>query len=178
MAGTTTMEDYKKKVLGLNLASAADHELYIKLLALAPAFKAASDYSNQLSAMGTLAAGAVSGIWTAAAIILATALLLVTSSTGTGWWLAAGDRDTARAALVQEQGVSAALRASITEQNRAIDGMAKATLAAQERGAVAQAAAATKGKKYDAAQAQIAGARATTCDEAMPAVRLLLEGVR
>lgn len=50
MAGTTTMEDYKKKVLGLNLASAADQELYIKLLALAPAFKAASDYSNQLAA--------------------------------------------------------------------------------------------------------------------------------
>ncbi|WP_170840513.1 phage tail length tape measure family protein [Janthinobacterium lividum] len=50
MAGATTMEDYKKKVLGLNLASAADQELYIKLLALAPAFKAASDYSNQLAA--------------------------------------------------------------------------------------------------------------------------------
>ncbi|WP_332859364.1 tape measure protein [Janthinobacterium svalbardensis] len=50
MAGTTTMEDYKKKVLGLNLASAADQELYIKLLALAPAFKAATDYSNQLAA--------------------------------------------------------------------------------------------------------------------------------
>ena len=50
MAGTTTMDDYKKKVLGLNLASAADQELYIKLLALAPAFKAASDYSNQLAA--------------------------------------------------------------------------------------------------------------------------------
>lgn len=55
--------------------------------------------------------------------------------------------------------------------------MAKATLAAQERGATAQAAAA-KGKKYDAALVQIVGARATTCDEAMPAVRLLLEGVR
>jgi phage-related minor tail protein len=51
MAGTTTMDDYKKKVLGLNLASAADQELYIKLLALAPAFKAASDYSNQLAAV-------------------------------------------------------------------------------------------------------------------------------
>lgn len=131
-----------------------------------------------MSVLGTLAAGAVSGIWKAVAIILATALLLVASSTGTGWWLAAGDRDTARAALVLEQGVSAQLRSSISEQNRAIDGMAKATLAAQERGAAAQAAAATKGKKYDAALVQVAGARATTCDEAMPAVRQLLEGVR
>ena len=79
---------------------------------------------------------------------------------------------------MREQGVSAALRTSIGEQNSAIDGMAKATLAAQERGAAALAAAAAKGKKYDAALAQVAGARATTCDEAMPAVRLLLEGVR
>ena len=131
-----------------------------------------------MSVLGTLAGAAVSGIWKAASIILATVLLLVASSTGTGWWLAVGDRDAARAALVQEQGVSAALRASISEQNRAIDGMAKATLAAQERGAAAQAAAAAKGKKYDAALAQVAGARANTCDEAMPAVRLLLEGVR
>ena len=125
-----------------------------------------------------LAGAAVSGIWKVAAIVLAAVLLLVVSSTGTGWWLAAGDRDAARAALVQEQGVSTALRTSIGEQNSAIDGMAKATLAAQERGAVAQAAAAAKGKKYDAALARIAGARATTCDEAMPTVRMLLEGVR
>jgi hypothetical protein len=131
-----------------------------------------------MTALGTLAAGAVSGIWKAAAILLAAVLLVVTSSTGTGWWLAAGDRDAARAALVQEQGLSAQLRNSISEQNRAIDGMAKATLAAQEQGAAAQAAAAAKGKKYDAALVQIAGARATTCDEAMPAVRQMLESVR
>lgn len=131
-----------------------------------------------MSALGTLAGAAVSGIWKSATFILAAVLLVVASSTGTGWWLAAGDRDVARVALAKEQGVSAALRASISEQNRAIDGMAKATLAAQERGAAAQAAAAAKGKKYDAALAQITGARATTCDEAMPAVRLLLEGVR
>ena len=131
-----------------------------------------------MSALGTLAAGAIGGIWKVSAIVLAAVLLVGASSTGTGWWLAAGDRDTARAALVKEQGVSAQLRTSITEQNRAIDGMAKATLAAQERGTAAQAAAAAKGKKYDVALAQVAGARAKTCDEAMPAVRLLLEGVR
>ncbi|AYM76889.1 hypothetical protein D9M09_14585 [Janthinobacterium agaricidamnosum] len=129
-------------------------------------------------ALGALAGAAVSGIWKAAAIVLAGVLLAVASSTGTGWWLAASDRDTARAALVLEQGVTAALRASISEQNRAIDGMAKATLAAQDRGAAAQAAVVAKGRKYDAALAQVAGARATTCDEAMPVVRLLLEGVR
>lgn len=131
-----------------------------------------------MSALGALADGAVSGIWKAVAIVLAVALLVVASSTGTGWWLAANDRDAARTALVQEQGFSAALRASISEQNRAIAGMAKATLTAQERGAAAVEAAAAKGKKYDTALAQIAGVRANTCDEAMPAVRLLLEDVR
>ena len=114
-----------------------------------------------MSALGALAAGAVSGIWKAVAIVLAAVLLLVASSTGTGWWLAAGDRDVARAALALEQGVSAQLRASISEQNRAIDGMAKATLVAQERGAAAQAAAAAKGKKYDAALAQIVSVKPT-----------------
>ncbi|MEG2031080.1 MAG: hypothetical protein RR376_10575 [Janthinobacterium sp.] len=131
-----------------------------------------------MSAVTALASAAVSGIWKAAAIVLAAMLLVVISTTGTGWWLAVGDRNAARAALVKEQGVSAVLHTSIAEQNRAIDGMAKATLAAQERGAAAQAAASTKGKKYEAALVRIAGARATTCDEAMPAVRLLLEGVR
>ena len=131
-----------------------------------------------MSALGALAAGAVSGIWKAAAIVLSAVLLVVASTTGTGWWLAVGDRDAARAALVKEQGVSAVLRTSIGEQNRAVEGMATATLAAQERGAAAQAAATAKGKKYDAALVQIAGTRANTCDEAMPAVRLLLEGVR
>ncbi|AQR70088.1 hypothetical protein BZG29_18465 [Janthinobacterium sp. LM6] len=131
-----------------------------------------------MSGLGALAGAAVSGIWKAAAIALAAVLLLVASSTGTGWWLAAGDRDVARAALVQEQGVSAQLRTSIAEQNLAVDGMARATLLAQERGAAAHVAAAAKGKKYDATLAQIAGVRANTCDEAMPAVRMLLEGVR
>ncbi|PHV13721.1 hypothetical protein CSQ90_27135 [Janthinobacterium sp. BJB303] len=131
-----------------------------------------------MSALGTLAGAAVSGIWKAAAIVLAGVLLVMAGTTGTGWWLATDDRDVARAALAKEQGASAALRTSIDEQNRAIDGMVKATLAAQERGAAAQSAAAAKGRKYDAALAQVAGVRATTCDEAIPAVRLLLEGVR
>ena len=131
-----------------------------------------------MSATTALAGAAVSGIWKAAAIVLAAMLLLVTGAAGTGWWIAAGDRDLALADLKAEQGVSAALRASIAEQNLAVDGMARATLAAQQRGEAAQAAAAAAGKKYQAAQAQLAGVRATTCDEAMPAVRTMLENVR
>ena len=131
-----------------------------------------------MSAITALAGAAVSGIWKAAAIVLAAVLLVVTGAAGTGWWLAADDRDLALAALTKEQGVSTGLRESIAEQNLAVDGMARATLAAQQRGEAAQAAAAAVGKKYQAAQAQLAGVRATTCDEAMPAVRAMLEGLR
>ena len=131
-----------------------------------------------MSAITALASAGVGGIWKAAAIVMAAALLAVTGAAGTGWWLAAGDRDQARAALTKERGVSAELRASIAEQNRAVDGMARATLLAQQRGEAAQAAAAAAGRKYSAAQAQLAGVRATTCDEAMPAVRRMMEGVR
>ena len=131
-----------------------------------------------MSAITALAGAAVSGIWKLAALALAAVLLVVSSATGTGWWIAAGDRDLARAALVVEQGVSAGLRASIAEQNLAVDGMARATLLAQQRGEAAQAAAAAAGRKYSAAQAQLAGVRVTTCEEAMPAVRRMLEDVR
>ena len=131
-----------------------------------------------MSAATALAGAAVSGIWKVAAILLAAVLLVVASATGTGWWLAACDRDQALVDLKAEQGVSAQLRASIGEQNRAVDGMARATLLAQQRGEAAQAAAAAAGRKYSAAQAQLAGVRATTCDEAMPAVRRMLEDVR
>ena len=131
-----------------------------------------------MSALGALAGTAVNGIWRAVAIVLAAVLLVVASAAGAGWWLAAGDRDQALVDLKAEQSVTAALRASIAEQNLAVDGMARATLAAQQRGEAAQAAAATAGKKYDKAQAQLSGVRATNCDEAIPSVRLLLENVR
>lgn len=131
-----------------------------------------------MSALDALAGAAVNGIWRVIAIVLAAVLLVVASATGTGWWLADGDRDQALVDLKAEQGVSAALRASIAEQNQAVDGMARATLAAQQRGEAAQAAAAAAGKKYSAAQAQLAGVRAMTCAEAMPAVRAMLEIVR
>lgn len=131
-----------------------------------------------MSAVTALAGAAVGGIWKVAAIVLAAALLIVASGAGMAWWLAAGDRDLARAALLAEQGVSTGLRASIAEQNRAVEGMATATLAAQRRGEAAQAAAAIAGRKYSDAQAQLAGVRATTCDDAMPAVRRMLEDVR
>jgi hypothetical protein len=125
----------------------------------------------------TALAGA-DGIRKAVAIVLAAARLVVIGAAGTGWWTAAGDRDLARAALVVEQGVSTALRASIAEQNLAVDGMARATLAAQQRGEDARVLAAARGRKMDAALEQINGVRATTCDEVMPFVNQMLESVK
>ena len=131
-----------------------------------------------MTAVTALAGAAVGGIWKVASLVLACALLIVASGAGMAWWLAAADRDLARAALLAEQGVNAELRASIGEQNRAVEGMARATLLAQQRGEAAQAAAAAAGRKYDRAQGQLAGVRATTCDQAMPSVRRMLEDVR
>ncbi|KAB8042541.1 hypothetical protein [Janthinobacterium aquaticum] len=127
-----------------------------------------------MSALSVVAGGA----WRVAAIVLAALLLVVGTGAGTGWWLATGARDLARADLKERQGVNTELRASIAEQNRAVDGMARETAAAQRRGEEARALAARRGRKLDAAQQQLAGVRATTCDEAMPAVRAMLEAVR
>ena len=126
-----------------------------------------------------LAGGAVvAGIWKVAAVVLAVLLLVVITGAGTGWWLAAAARDQALARLAVEQGASAALRASIGIQNSAVQSMHRATVAADQRRRAAQDLAAVNGRRLDAAQARLAGARATTCDEAMPYVNQLLEDVR
>ena len=131
-----------------------------------------------MSALELAGGAVVAGIWKVAAVVLAVLLLVVISGAGTGWWLAASARDQALAKLAVEQGASAALRALIGVQNEAVQSMHRATVEADARGLAAQALAAAKGRRYDAAQARLAGARATTCDEAMPFVNQLLESVR
>ena len=126
-----------------------------------------------------LAGGAVvAGIWKIAAVALAVLLLVVITGAGTGWWLATAARDKALASLVAEQGASAALRASIGVQNEAVQSMHRATVEADARGRAAQALAAANGRRFDGALAKLAGARATTCDEAMPYVNQLLKDVK
>lgn len=126
-----------------------------------------------------LASGAVvAGIWKVAAVVLAVLLLVVITGAGTGWWLAAAARDQALARLVAEQGASAVLRASIGVQNEAVQSMHRATVEADARGRAAQALAVANGRRFDGALAKLTGARATTCDEAMPYVNQLLESVR
>ena len=64
---------------------------------------------------------AVGGLWK----LVACALLLALAASGGGWWLAAHDRDIARADLAAERTVSDQLRTAIREQNRAVDALAR-----------------------------------------------------
>ncbi|NHZ78455.1 hypothetical protein F2P44_04025 [Massilia sp. CCM 8695] len=131
-----------------------------------------------MSPLGELAAGAVAGIWKIAAIVLAAALLMVLSAAGTGWWAIAGARDQALADLHAEQGITTQLRGAIQLQNSVVEASAAAKAAAEARGQAAQQQAAAAGRRFDAALAKVAGARATTCDEAMPTVNTILEATR
>ena len=123
-------------------------------------------------------AAVVSGIWKLSAIALAAVLLIGGVAGGTAWWMAASARDDAIAKLDTAKLLVADLRAGVNAQNTAIMNLGTEKLAAEKRGAAAQQIAAVNGRRYDAALAAVAGARATTCDEAMPAVNQLLEALR
>ena len=131
-----------------------------------------------MNALQLAGGGVVAGIWKVAAMVLVVLLVVVITGAGTGWWLAAAARDQALARLVVERGVSAELRASIGTQNEAVQSMHRATVAADARGRAAQAQAAANGRRFDGALAKLTGARATTCDEAMPFVDQLLKDVK
>lgn len=110
-----------------------------------------------MSALGALAGG---GLWKVGAVMLAGLLVGLSGN----WWLAARDRDKAEAALTKEQGVSAALRASITIQNSAVDAMALSVKAADDRRDVAERYAVTAIKATGAREAAARASAATTCD--------------
>ena len=112
----------------------------------------------------------------AAALLLA--LVLVGTVTGAGWWLAARDRDAARAELVAERALSARYRDAIAEQNRAVQALAGQKTAAEARGLAAQQVAAANGRRFDLVLAQTRATKATTCAEAMPVVDAALAAVR
>jgi hypothetical protein len=131
-----------------------------------------------VSALGELAGAAVGGIWKVAAIAMAGLLVVGAAGGGTALWLASSARDKALADLDVSRLLVAELRAGVVTQNKAILAQADLAREAEARGKAAEQLAAAKGRRYDAALAAAAGARATTCDEAMPAVNQLLKDLK
>ena len=131
-----------------------------------------------MSALGDLAGAAVGGIWKVAAIGLAGLLVVGGAAGGTALWLAGSARDDALAKLETSRLLVADLRAGIVVQNTAILTQANLARDAETRGKAAKKLAAVNGRRYDAALAAAASARATTCDEAMPAVNQLLKDLK
>lgn len=131
-----------------------------------------------MSALGNLAGAAVGGIWKVAAIALAGLLVVGAAGGGTALWLASSARDKAEADLDKSRLLVVELRAGVDAQNKAILTQANLAREAEARGKAAQQLAAANGKRFDGALAKLAGARATTCDEAMPAVDQLLKDLK
>lgn len=126
-----------------------------------------------------VAGGALAGqTWKIATLVLLAILLAGGGAGGALWWAAAAARDQALADLAVEKGVTAQLRAGVDDQNRAIQQWYRASEDAAARGRTAQQQAEANGRRYDSALQQLAGARATTCADAMPYVNKMLEGVR
>lgn len=128
--------------------------------------------------LGALAGAAAGQGWKIASAVLASLLLAVAGAGVAAWWMADRAREHAVVDLKAEQKVSAELRLAIGTQNAAIAVLGDQKLAADARGAAAQAQAAADGKRYYAALQQMSGARVTTCADAMPFVNKLLEDVR
>lgn len=128
--------------------------------------------------LGDIAGAAAGQMWKVATWALLTIMLLAGAAGGTALWLTAAERDKAVADLVAEKAISDDLRTGIREQNKAVEQMGKAKLAAEERGRAAQQAAAGDRKRYETASAHLVGAKASTCAEAMPFVDQLLKDIR
>jgi len=131
-----------------------------------------------VSALGEVEDAAVNGLWKVGAVLLAGLLLITAGGMGFEWWEAAHDRELARGELAAERQKSALLSSAIDTQNSAVEALTKAKADAQARGLAAQAQAAIDGKRYDTAAHALASAKATTCDEAMPAVNQLLKDIQ
>jgi hypothetical protein len=131
-----------------------------------------------MSALDALEGAAGGQLWKVAAAALAGLLLVGGVAGGTALWLKDRALTQAQVDLTAANARADDYQAAIREQNRATEALAKAKIEADARGAAARAQAAEQGKRYDNALQQMAGAHATSCEDAMPFVNKLLEDVR
>jgi predicted negative regulator of RcsB-dependent stress response len=131
-----------------------------------------------VSYLSSIAGAGVRDFWKMGAVAALALGLLASAALGYQWHMAAHDRDSARADLATEQAVTADLRTSIREQNRAVEVMGQAKETAEARGQAAQQLAAANGRRFDGALEQIKNIKATTCGDAMPAVNAILEAIK
>jgi hypothetical protein len=131
-----------------------------------------------VSALDAVTGAAGGQLWKVAAAALAGLLLVMGVAGGTALWLKDRALTQAQANLQAANTRADDYQGRIREQNRATEVLAKAKVEADARGAAARAQAVEQGRRFDGALQQLAGARATTCADAMPAVNQLWESVR
>lgn len=117
-------------------------------------------------------------LWKLTSAVLLAVLLVTVSAGATAWWLAASARDQAQAELRVQHTLVAQLRGALDTQNAAVVAAGEATTLAEQRGEAARQQAAASARRFDQALARVAGVKAATCAEAMPAVNLILESIR
>lgn len=115
-------------------------------------------------------------------------LLAACALLGYQWWDARTDataaqakQQTAEANLAAEQVVTADQRTAIGTQNSSIAALEKASKAAEKRATLLRQKNAAYEKRAANALSEaskVDGSKLVKCDEAMPAVRLLLKGVK
>lgn len=113
-------------------------------------------------------------LWQAVSAALVVALIVL----GVNHFMLSHELTKTAQSLKDEQTLNAELRASIKEQNAAIDKLTLMKEEADKRAKLAQELAQINGKRFDAALSKIQNPKAVTCQEAMPIVSQTLKELR
>lgn len=106
---------------------------------------------------------AVNGLWKIGAIIVLVLALVVGVYLGYEWYMAAHDRDAARADLVIERKANADLTSAIHDQNMAVAAMAAKTADAETRRDAAEKAAAAAIARSTTRASAVSASTAANC---------------
>lgn len=116
-----------------------------------------------MSILSEVSAVAVSGLWKLGAIVTVAGAAASSAYFGYEWFMAAHDRDAARADLLVEQKKAADLMSAIHDHNIAISGLAAATKDATDKRAAAEKASADAIARGANRAAAVKASTATNC---------------